>query len=211
MATEDASKFYQVLIRGKTPILTHNGFAGLDIRSPEKVEIAEIAKKRGTNRTEADDIRLRELETKVSLWLNENNEPTIPDRAVRACIERAARSLKEGKMVREGLIIESVDSFSYDTEKYGTTVEEISKSAQFLAPVVVGQSRLIRTRAKFDTPWELTFIVQLDIALCDAKHLEKWLRIAGQRVGLGDWRPEKSGTYGRFELVSVDEVEFTEE
>ena len=42
----------------------------------------------------------------------------------------------------------------------------------------------------------------------DKLHLEKWLDIGGQRIGLGDWRPGKSGgDYGRFELVSIEEGE----
>ena len=35
----------------------------------------------------------------------------------------------------------------------------------------------------------------------DMPKLERWLAIAGKRVGLGDWRPQKSGEYGRFDEV----------
>ncbi len=43
---------YEVTIKSVEPIIHHSGYAGLDTGSPAKREIAEIAKKRGSNRTE---------------------------------------------------------------------------------------------------------------------------------------------------------------
>ena len=57
----------------------------------------------------------------------------------------------------------------------------------------------MRTRPKFDPPWAAEFRVEYDPELVDKMQLENWLDIAGRRIGLGDWRPEKSGMYkGRF-------------
>ena len=42
--------------------------------------------------------------------------------------------------------------------------------------------------------------------LVDQPQLESWLAIAGRRIGLGDWRPEKSGDYGRFEVEEIRRV-----
>ena len=196
---------YEVKIRGIRPIIQHNGAAGLDTRSPANIEKAEIARKRGSNRTITDDERLRELECQISLYLDASGAPTIPEAAIRACIETGARKLKQGPQVREGLIVTEIVSFDYDRERYGVTTDELGKTAQFTVPVKVGQSRIERTRAKFDE-WSLTFRVDTDEELVDQSQLASWLDIAGRRIGLGDWRPEKSGTYGRFETVSIQEV-----
>ena len=51
--------------------------------------------------------------------------------------------------------------------------------------------------------WKCTFTVYCDDELVDAIHLEEWLHIAGQRIGLGDWMPAKSGHYGRFEVAEA--------
>lgn len=107
--------------------------------------------------------------------------------------------------MREGLIVDAVLAFDYDKEKYGATIDELSKSTQFTTPVVVQRNRILRTRAKFDE-WELTFLLDTDEELVDQQQLESWLDIGGRRVGLGDWRPEKSGDYGRFEIVTIEEV-----
>ena len=112
--------------------------------------------------------------------------------------------MKQGPKVREGLIVEQVTAFDYD-KKLGKTVDELSKSVQFTVGVVVQRARILRTRAKFDD-WAVTFTVEVDPELVDKEQLASWLDIAGRRIGLGDWRPEKSGHYGRFETVSIKAI-----
>lgn len=191
---------YEIIIKGTSPLIMHNGAAGLDNRSPANIEKAQIAKKRGSNRTEADEDRLRELECQTSLWLNDEGLPTVPEAALRAVIERGARKLKQGPQVREGLVVEKVLEFKYD-KKLGDTVEQLSKTVQFTVGVVVQRSRILRTRAKFDE-WSVVFVVEVEEDLVDEKQLLAWLDLAGRRVGLGDWRPEKSGHHGRFVVMN---------
>ena len=122
-------------ITGVSPLIMHNGATGLDTRSSLSREIAEIATKRGGNRTEVDDRRLRELECHRSLYLDDDERPTLPGAALRAMIETAARKTKQGPLVREGLMIESV-TFGYDVERYGEDIEKLRTTAQFVMPVV---------------------------------------------------------------------------
>ena len=124
---------------------------------------------------------------------------------MRKALEMGARKLKQGPLVREGLVV-TESEFIWDTERYGETAEEISKTAIFSVAVVVQRSRLLRTRAKFDTPWSVRFVVDTDPELVDQAMLERWLDIAGRRLGMGDWRPEKSGQYGRYLVKSIEEV-----
>ena len=51
----------QFTLAGVSPLIMHNLAAGLDTRSPVSREIAEIAAKKGGNRTDVDDLRLQEL------------------------------------------------------------------------------------------------------------------------------------------------------
>ena len=183
----------------------HNGAAGLDTRSPLSREIAEITSKRGGNRTPVDDKRLRELECQRSLYLDVDERPTLPEAALRALIEAGARKTKQGSLVREGLMIESV-RFDYNVERYGEKLEKLRTTAQFVAPVVVSRQRILRTRAKFDRPWSVVGVADVDEELVDKDKLTAWLALAGRRVGLGDWRPEKSGHYGRFDVKEVTEL-----
>ena len=182
----------------------HNGAAGLDKRSPANIEKAELASKKGSNRTESDDRRIQELEAQTSLWLDRGGAPTIPEAALRAAIENGARKLKQGPQVREGLVVESVPFFTHD-KGMGQPTEEIAKAAAFTVPVVVQRSRIERTRARFDE-WGCTFILEADDELVDIGQLQAWLAIAGRRVGLGDWRPQRSGHYGRFEVEKIEGI-----
>ena len=197
--------FYSIKLRGIRPLIMHNGAASLDKRSPASVEKLEITRKRANNRTEADEDRLRELECQTSIWYDVQGAPTIPTAAIRAAIETAARKLKQGPQVREGMIVSEVTAFDYDRKALGTTAEELGRNAQFTVPVVVQRNRIARTRAKFDT-WTLTFVLEAEDDLVDQHQLESWLAIAGRRIGLGDWRPEKSGDYGRFEVDEIKRV-----
>ena len=194
---------HRITIAGASAIIHHNGAAGLDGRSPISREIAAITAKRGGNRTEADDDRLRELECQRALWIDESGAPAIPATAIRACIEGGARKRKQGPQVRGGLVVLST-SFDYDKKKYGTALEKLGKSAQFTVPVVVQRSRILRTRAKFDTPWSCIFEVDTDEELIDKSQLLEWLDIAGRQIGLGDWRPQTSGTFGRFTVQGIE-------
>ena len=200
---------YRITVSGVSPIIHHNGTAGLDTRSPVSREIAAITSTRGGGRTEPDDDRLRELEAQRALWLDEGGAPAIPATAIRAAIEAGARKRKQGPQVRGGLMVLST-AFAYDTEKYGTDVEALGRSTQYTVPVVVQRSRILRTRAKFDTPWSCTFEVDVDDELIDLSQLLEWLDIAGRQIGLGDWRPEKSGMFGRFTAPDIEKVEKAE-
>ena len=86
---------------------------------------------------------------------------------------------------------------------YGETLAELVKSTQFRTRVVVKNSGILKTRAMFELSWGCRFTLDCDDELVDRQMLEAWLDIAGRRIGLGDWRPEKSGDFGRFETVSI--------
>ncbi len=64
----------------------------------------------------------------------------------------------------------------------------------------------VECRAKFDCPWSVVGVADVDPELVDRAQLTAWLATGGRRVGLGDWRPEKSGHYGRFNVEKVLEL-----
>ena len=193
---------YRITLRGISPLVCRNGAAGLDNRSAANIEKGEITRKKTSDRTEVDELRLRELECLTTLYLDEGGAPTFPAAAFRASIEKAARKLRHGPKVREGLVVEAVERFDYD-HSLGTTAEELARNCQFTAGVRVGGSRLLRTRARFDQ-WAATILVEVDPELIDRDQLLRWLDIGGRRVGVGDWRPEKSGQYGRYEVEDIE-------
>ena len=62
------------------------------------------------------------------------------------------------------------------------------------------------SEAKFDCPWSVVGVADVDEELVDKAKLTAWLALGGRRIGLGDWRPEKSGVFGRFDVEEVIEL-----
>lgn len=57
--------------------------------------------------------------------------------------------------------------------------------------------RALCHRPRFDD-WRLVFTLLVDIAALPEVEIRCLADLAGQRIGLGDYRPERSGTFGRF-------------
>ncbi len=114
-------------LTGVSPLIQHNGAGAVDARSDLSIQIAEIAAKKGTNRTAVDDRQLRGLECRRSLYLDGDGKPAIAEAAIRSLIETAARKTKQGPQVREGLLIESA-KFHYDVERYGKTLDQLAET-----------------------------------------------------------------------------------
>ena len=70
----------------------------------------------------------------------------------------------------------------------------------------VQRNRILRTRARFETPWGLEARLFAAADLIAPERLREWLEFAGQRIGLGDWRPERSGSHGRFRVAALDPI-----
>ena len=67
--------------------------------------------------------------------------------------------------------------------------------------VRIGQGTAdIRFRGAFN-PWAATITVAYNVAALTAEQIINLFNLAGFGVGVGEWRPEKDGSYGRFHVV----------
>lgn len=64
-----------------------------------------------------------------------------------------------------------------------------------------GQKADIRYRAEFKT-WKATLTIRYNKGSISVPQIVNLFNIAGFSVGVGEWRPEKSGAYGMFEVVA---------
>lgn len=67
--------------------------------------------------------------------------------------------------------------------------------------IAATKGRIIRHRPRLDN-WKLVFYLEFDDVLLSMKELRSVVDNAGLRCGLGDFRPEKGGYFGRFTVVS---------
>ena len=72
--------------------------------------------------------------------------------------------------------------------------------------VIVNRGRIMRSRPCFEK-WALEFQLDIDDEEIPAEVVKDVLDHAGKRVGIGDFRPEKGGSFGRFYVTKWDVVD----
>ena len=65
---------------------------------------------------------------------------------------------------------------------------------------ISGGTADIRYRGQV-TPWEAELKISHNSSITSFDHVVNMLNAAGYGVGVGEWRPEKDGIFGRFEIV----------
>jgi len=63
----------------------------------------------------------------------------------------------------------------------------------------------IRYRPEFPE-WRIPATIKFNAAVMSAEQIANLLNTAGFGVGIGEWRPEKNGSYGRFHVGSSEEA-----
>ncbi|MGP1681195.1 MAG: hypothetical protein ACTS8S_02565 [Giesbergeria sp.] len=63
--------------------------------------------------------------------------------------------------------------------------------------------RILAHRPKFNN-WRLTFTMRLDDSVMSPELLREIIDAAGSRIGLGDFRPDRKGPFGKFVVVMWD-------
>lgn len=81
----------------------------------------------------------------------------------------------------------------------------------YIARCVIRKSSVVRVRP-FIYPWEIDFEVhaRTDLAPADEELLTEMFNHAGSYPGIGDYRPENSGKFGRFEVKEVNMIQDVE-
>lgn len=131
--------------------------------------------------------------------------PKSPPPPFDECLKTLQRnSSKAHSSVSEGIIVTKT-AFHYD-KALGETLDELAKNkeVQLTVPAVIQRNRILVTRPHFKQ-WKLEFTVDAEDDIVNISQLQQWLEIGGRRVGIGAWRPTKSGYYGRFRLISLEE------
>lgn len=67
------------------------------------------------------------------------------------------------------------------------------------------KGRVMRYRPRFDK-WAAVFELSVDTEVLDPETIQKLLTEGGRRIGIGDYRPEKGGPFGRFMVTRWDEL-----
>jgi hypothetical protein len=149
-------------------------------------------------KTDADYEELNRLSFLGGLYLDENDEPCIPSFVFEACIIGKGGAARKERMGKESAAafwcIDDVPLI-YDGPREPDKLWEDKKFVSE-AMVRVNTSKVKRIRPIFKK-WSARVTVEFNEQLLDEPDVRRWIEVAGQQVGLMDWRP-------RFGLFDVE-------
>ena len=192
-------EIFKIRCKGVKPLLMANPQMANPLNHYAK-ELKKYSSKR--NKTEDDHIEMSKIQFLGACYYDNEIGFFIPSENVEACIVAGAKVTKNGKKIP--LAVNVVEYKIPLIHRGGDkTPEELYEDDEFqdVRFVNVNRSKVLRTRPRFDQ-WEIEFTVELDTTLLDPADFIEALNNAGQRAGLGDFRPK----YGCFE-VSSEQIE----
>ena len=186
--TDATTKTFAVTITGKTPMLLHRFTDAAQMAATDGTRSAAAAGDRGTPMEQAED----------SLYKDEQGRIVFPGPNLFRCLIEAGKFFKAGKskittqktsMIPACLSV--VDLIIPIQHNEPWTVDA--------RPVRIPSTggRIIRYRPCFHD-WTMTFELELDTSMLTEKLLRSIVDAAGSRIGLGDFRPDCKGPFGKF-------------
>jgi len=180
-------KRYEVEIEGTTPLLQNK---------PEEYGFdEEWVQKKASNDYEQEAFK--------KLYLDEEKNLCQPSNHIERALIEAGKKIRvkgQGKATYSKLF----GSMIAIPDMYLT--HEIQDWEMFKTLVVIPSTkgRVMRYRPMLKQ-WKLKFNIDIEDEI-DTHAVKEALDIAGRYVGIGDWRPEKKGKFGKFHVTSFQEA-----
>lgn len=188
-------KTISLKITGTSPLLMHSD--RLVNRFDElSVKMTAISGKK--KKTDEDHEAMARIEWEAGLYFDTTLGPYLPGKVCKAALIRGATVHKLGKKIKTGVVVMTDKSpLTYVGPR---EIEKMWKNGSFrdVRSVVIMGKRIMRCRPMFPIGWSATFEIVFDPATIDSSELIMSAESAGSLIGIGDYRPEKSGDFGRF-------------
>ena len=184
-----------------TSALLHSCDTLADPLNPATKDYKAISKKK--TKTDQDHLDLARLQWDALMYYDENAGVIMPSQNIRATIVRGATLNKLGMQVKRGTLM--LEPFSVvDYGRKLTKDQMWDNQSQFVdrRTVVVSKSRIMCYRPKFMN-WSIQFTLHYDDTVLDEDQIIRACQNAGMFVGIGGFRPEKGGSFGRFEVSVI--------
>jgi len=184
-------KTLQFTLNGLSPILMHNP-------SGMKRDAGDMNRK---------TISSPEEEAEKSVYKFPDGNLYVPAVAVRNCLLNGAKGYRIGKKgaiaILSGAVLMVDEAFSLYRD--GKPISDKDYTIDVRRAVVQRQG-ITRARARIELPWKLECTFGFNETLAGLDHVKTALEAAGQIVGLLDYRVEKKGWFGRFEVAEIEVI-----
>lgn len=171
-----------VVLEGQTPLIVHR----FGERARKKIEEKQQRVARGAVEPRDPDAEFRD-----SLYVidEEAEKYGFPAAGVKKALVTAGGRFTDEKMtVLRGILNVMGDLLEIEGSKPTMRQDQVR---------LAGGTSSIAYRPMFD-PWMLRVPVVYNRAMIRREQVINLFQIAGFSIGLGDWRPEKNGTFGCF-------------
>lgn len=179
-------KSFEVKIKGISPLIVHN--------FDQKITLEMEAKQQGKAKTEKYKIRVPEDDFEGAKHKSPIGFEGFPAGGFKKAFIRGAKMT--------GLVMKDAQmAFFVKADCEETQLVKINGDCRMRTDMVrVGMgSADIRYRPEY-LNWNATIKVEFNEGLISVEQILQCVKAAGYGCGIGDWRPEKGGGYGRFEL-----------
>lgn len=171
-----------------SPLVMHNGRLANPL-DPMAKALKSVSGKRA--KTDADYEELARIEFLGGLYVGDDG-PCIPGELIEAVLIAAAKKAKRGPQAKAGLLSDANHRLDYNGPREPDALWQ-AEEHRLVAGVRVGQARVMRTRPIF-RDWSAEIFVDFLPGQLNRGEVAEMVRVAGEVVGLGDWRPR----FGRF-------------
>lgn len=181
-------------IEGLTPLLQHRW--------------TEDAEKEGKTRSVNIESRTPREEAARFAYIDKDAGFYIPGAAFARLLREAGTAHKQRgsrkslKYVIPAAVLLTDDAVPLTNGDGKTRIADFEVDSR---PVVIPatKGRIMRHRPRFDC-WSATLNMEVDESVLDEEIVHQLLTEGGARIGVGDFRPEKGGPFGRFRVVAWD-------
>lgn len=174
-------------IEGITPLLCNRFTDEAQMSASNSTRISTIGDK-GSPRAQAVQ----------KLYIGHDNKPIIPGPNMFRCLIEAGKFFKAGKSKvttqKSSMLPACVSILDIEIPVQSKESWDVDTRAVRI-PSTGG--RILAHRPCFND-WRLAFEIELDTDLMSAKLLREIVDAAGKRIGLGDYRPDCKGPFGKF-------------
>ena len=181
----------------------------MDAMSDEEIENALI---RGVRKPADRDSPLEDM-AKRKMYRGPNDEIVLPSQMLFACLRNAGRKVKVGKSNISTAKTTELPSILTIEQEYFVLIDPETKKSLTEADMKTDLRRCMmdaggkktavgNIRPRFNS-WGFTVNISVDYSAMDGlteAHIRKLFEIAGNRIGVGSWRPACNGPMGRFRV-----------
>lgn len=188
--------FVNVTIRGDTPLLQHRFSETSEVHRATRNVIVQQRNPRDEADKAAhktDDGRFFFPGAAIGRLIREaggNHKIRGSRKSAKYVVPAAVLVMDDAVMITNGDGITPVDNFEVDAR-----------------PVVIPatKGRIMRYRPRFDR-WSASFTIRINDSVLPVEFVQQLLTEGGQQIGVGDFRPEKGGPFGVFQIVTWSRI-----